>query len=108
MASYVIQISVNVEVDDLPVLLAAAMAKATGDDGLTEDQARDILTNSDPLGRPDVKACLTMLFDPGVSPDGTSINDSIVTREDYDQDEAMDAYEAAHGEDEEGEGDDED
>ncbi|AXQ69049.1 hypothetical protein HOU02_gp160 [Caulobacter phage CcrBL9] len=107
MAYFDVITTVRVEVEDIPDLFAAALARAVKD-GMEEGDARDLLTNSDPLGRPDIKSCLIMLFDPGVSPDGTSISGTEVQRPDMDEDDAMDAYEDAHGEDEEGDGDDED
>lgn len=92
MASYEITISVDVSVEDIPALYAAALARAK-QEGQPDDNAVALLTDSDPEGRPDVPSCLMMLFDPGVSPDGTSINNTAVKREEYDEDEDMDAYE---------------
>lgn len=59
------QVTLYVNVDDPRALRAAALAANPG-------QARLLGRKS----RPDVGACLRMLFDPGTSPDGCRILDS--------------------------------
>lgn len=92
MAYYDIVTTVRIEAEDLPALLDAAKARAVAE-GMDEKSALDLLTNSDPQGRPDISSCLIMLFDPGVSPDGLEIIQTEAARQDMDQDDDMDAYE---------------
>lgn len=71
------EVTIFVHVEDLPALRAEAeriyrkdVAEATSED------AADVL---DLDGKPDPDACLRMLFDPGVSPPGVSIQGSVVS-----------------------------
>ena len=71
-------IRLNVRVLDEQRLFDAALRHAVKVDNLDEPFARETLTYGD--GSIDVEACLRMIFDPGESPSGTSINDSVVER----------------------------
>lgn len=69
-------VSIDVEVLDANELFKTAMKHATEVDSMSEGDARELLA---PEGDIDIRACLMMVFDPGVSPDGTSINGSTAT-----------------------------
>lgn len=60
------------DVHDAEALLAAALRSAMDD--MTEYEAYDMLCNKG--GKPSLNACIMQLFDPGVSPDGLSIEGS--------------------------------
>lgn len=92
MAYYDIVTTVRIEAEDVQTLFLTAVARAVAE-GMDQKSACDLLTNSDPQGRPDINSCLIMLFDPGVSPDGLEIIQTEAARQDMDQDEDMDAYE---------------
>ena len=64
--------TLHLRVTDRTALHAAAMTRAVAD-GMSRGDAYRVLGTK---RRPDVPACLTMLFDPGLSPDGTEILDS--------------------------------
>lgn len=70
------RISLEVRVTDEQALFRSALKHAMEVDNLDEDFAREGLT--DGSGSIDVVACLQMIFDPGESPDGASIDDSSV------------------------------
>jgi hypothetical protein len=86
---------VSVRVYDRAALHAAALKHAMTVDGLTEAGALELLgtpTAPDEDGEDgiDLSACLQMIFDPGVSPDGCDIEESRVEymRADEDEEEA--------------------
>lgn len=64
----VLRFYIDVKVQDVAELAAAALARAQI--GATADEASEILA---PGGEPDVHACIVMLLDPGASPPGLSI-----------------------------------
>ncbi len=67
-------VTIHVQVYDGQGLLHAAQAQARLDcDG---DQRDDLLFDDD--GKPNVPACLVMVFDPGISPKGTRIMETEV------------------------------
>lgn len=68
-------IHIAVKVTDENDLYTAALDHMVHKDGLKHAEAVDLLM---PEGELDVRACLIALFDPGVSPPGTQINDSSV------------------------------
>ena len=59
-------------VTDVSLLYKTALARAIAD-GLEPDDAAESLTYD---GEPNVSACVRMLLDPGISPDGLEIDDS--------------------------------
>lgn len=65
------RVGIDVEVFDANALFKAAVAHHVKDDSVSEAEARAALTTES--GDININACLMMLFDPGVSPDGTSI-----------------------------------
>lgn len=69
------EITLHVRVYDPSALHAAALAHAIKVDEMDETHARSLIG---PADEPDVSACLTILFDPGVSPDGCTIQGSTV------------------------------
>lgn len=70
-------VTISVRVYDRKALLAAALQHALTVDKLDEVSARQLLTDTDEdSDGVDVSACLRMLLDPGVSPDGCDIQDS--------------------------------
>lgn len=66
-------VTIYVDVDDEVSLFAHASAKAR-EDGLDERSIEEMLGTSHDV---DVSACLRYTFDPGTSPPGTSILDSV-------------------------------
>lgn len=87
MALYDVTITVRVANEDRETLFRAAWAHAITKDGMTGQDATEMLR---PEGRIDVKACLQMLLDPGVSPDGCDIEESnveLLTLDDDDPEE---------------------
>lgn len=60
------------EVQDVERLYSAALEQSTKD-GMNKDEADEMLTTD---GDINVTACIRTLLDPGVSPDGLSIDDS--------------------------------
>lgn len=70
------RISLEVRVTDEQALFKSALKHAMEVDNLDEDFAREELTNGS--GSIDVESCLQMIFDPGESPGGASIDDSSV------------------------------
>lgn len=84
-------VRLNVRIFDQAAFFASAVARAIAD-GMSEADARESLseepdddaTDLDENGRvPNLNACLQMLFDPGVSPDGCEIQESSAEH-DYD------------------------
>lgn len=69
--------NLSVEVEDVDTLFNSALNHTTQVDGLTPEEAREILLDD---GKIDVGACLQALFDPGVSPAGTAIVESEAVR----------------------------
>lgn len=68
------QVSLFVDVNDAQALHAHAMKIATEPGtGMAANDAESMLGSAE---EPDISACLRMVFDPGVSPPGTSILDS--------------------------------
>lgn len=65
----------EVEVHDEEQLVAAALKHLTDVDGLSEEEARDLIYPSDYVGLADINACLVALLDPGSLP-GCSIEGS--------------------------------
>jgi len=63
------EISIFVEITDETALLKAARKRAIEDGAAADDKAATLVV-------PDVETALRMLFDPGVSPPGVSIQDS--------------------------------
>lgn len=84
-------LTISVRVYDRAALLAAAMKHAQEVDGLSEADAAELLKDTDEDGDGvNVSACLQMIFDPGVSPDGCDIQESRaewVTADDDEEDE---------------------
>lgn len=72
-----LNVTIAVKVQDPAALFAAALAHAMKVDEMSEADARALLFDAEE-GEPDLNACLTMLFDPGVSPDGCEIQDTTV------------------------------
>lgn len=65
---------IDLDVTDVDELYMVAVNCAL-DEGLDQLHAEDLLK---PCGQIDVRACLIMVLDPGVSPNGTQINQSYV------------------------------
>lgn len=69
------EVSIFVQVRDAAELHAHAMDLATtGQGSLSKEEAESMLGTQ---AEPDVRACLRWVFDPGQSPPGTSIEDSV-------------------------------
>jgi murein tripeptide amidase MpaA len=66
------KLTIEIEVTDKNALFAAAMKNADARE-MGEEEALELLK---PNGKVDVDACLQMLLDPGVSPDGAEIEQS--------------------------------
>lgn len=75
MATY--RVTIDVEVIDEAELLTTTRFQALDDMGGDLQAVEEMLC---PGGEMDVEACLQMLFDPGVSPAGTEIEQSSVER----------------------------
>lgn len=71
-------LTLTVRVYDTAALAAAAIKHAMTVDGMSEAEARETLADISEDDGIDVGACLQMLLDPGVSPDGCSIQESSV------------------------------
>lgn len=56
-------LTMDIEVHDVPSLYTAAKHHAINKDGLSRQEAHELLTLED--GSPDVKSCVLMLIDPG-------------------------------------------
>lgn len=69
-------LTLSIRVSDRPALLASAIKHAVEVDKLSEEEARAMLADDDEEEGVNVEACLQMLFDPGVSPDGCEIEES--------------------------------
>jgi hypothetical protein len=63
-------VTLSVEVLNANALFEAALKYHVQNDDVTETEARELLMSD---GDINIQACLQMLLDPGVSPDGTSI-----------------------------------
>lgn len=66
--------SLHVEIDDEDALYTAAMHHAVSVDGLSRQEAEELLC---PAGERDMSACLSMILDPGYI-QGCSIHESWV------------------------------
>ena len=64
-----IEVTLSMSIHDAEAFAAAAVARAIKD-GVDEQDARATYTPDD------LRACAVMLLDPGVSPDGSQIEDS--------------------------------
>lgn len=69
-------LTLTVRVYDTAALAAAAIKHAMTVDGMSEAEARETLADISEDDGIDVGACLQMLLDPGVSPDGCAIEES--------------------------------
>lgn len=65
--------TLELEITDRDLLFATAKAHAIATCGRTEEEAAEMLSTE---GAPDLDACIRMLLDPGISPDGLEIQDS--------------------------------
>lgn len=70
-------VAINVEVNDERELFIAAMERATNE-GASYDDALGMLKPDDEI---DVRACLIMLADPGMSWPGTTIHETYIPDE---------------------------
>lgn len=70
-----VEVSIWVEVTDPEEFYAAALAKCQ-EDGLSEDEARELLMLDPEEGDVDHAKCIQTLADPGMSWPGTTIHDS--------------------------------
>lgn len=77
MATVSFLVRINVEVHDEKALYRAAMESFLRD-GLCETQAKEMIGESESAAN--VDECLIAVFDPGTSPDGTSIVETTVER----------------------------
>jgi hypothetical protein len=88
-------LTLNIRVYDRKALFEAALKHAVSVDKLAEPDARALLSDDGEDDGVDVFACLRMVIDPGVSPDGCEIQDSEVVYEmSDDEDEPADEKEA--------------
>jgi len=69
---------IDVTVHDEDTLFNAALERCCGDNGQCATAHDDAFAMLKPGGDIDVSACLQMLFDPGVSPPGCQIEQSLV------------------------------
>ena len=84
MARKSYEVSIFVDVHDARDLYEAALARGVAENSDAQNKSRraTIAHFRDYLGTrkaPDVHGCLRMMFDPGLSPDGCTINDSAVS-----------------------------
>jgi hypothetical protein len=74
-------LTLNIRVYDRKELFEAALKHAVSVDQMAEADARKLLSDEGEDDGVDVFACLRMVIDPGVSPDGCEIQDSEVVYE---------------------------